>query len=76
MITIPCLTKFKCLCRNSIFLQPPEEQQRGVRRAVHQPSGVPDSGGQEAEQGRRWLPHQHPVAEELLAPGLKTMFLL
>jgi hypothetical protein len=48
------------------------EQQRGVRGGVHQPGGVPDAGGAAAEQGRRRIPHQHPVAEELLAPGLTT----
>ena len=37
---------------------------------MHRPGGVPDVGGEAAEQGRRRLPHQHPVAEELLAPGL------
>jgi hypothetical protein len=35
---------------------------------VHRPGGVPDAGGAAAEQGRRRLPRQHPVAEELLAP--------
>ncbi|CAN6355086.1 unnamed protein product [Urochloa humidicola] len=49
------------------------EQQRGVRGGVHQPGGVPDAGGAAAEQGRRRLPHQHPVAEELLAPSLTTL---
>ena len=40
---------------------------------MHQPGGVPDAGGEEAEQGRRWVPRQHPVAEELLAAGLTTI---
>lgn len=46
------------------------EQRRGVRGGVHQQGGLPDAGGEAAEQGRRRLPHQHPVAEEFLAPGL------
>ena len=46
------------------------EQRRGVRGGVHRQGGVPDAGGAAAEQGRRRLPHQHTVAEELLAPGL------
>jgi hypothetical protein len=65
------LSKFQCC--DPFFLQLPAEQRRGVCGAVHQPGGVPDAGGEEAEQGRRWVPHQHPVAEELLAPGLTTM---
>uniref|UniRef100_A0A8R7QRZ7 Uncharacterized protein n=1 Tax=Triticum urartu TaxID=4572 RepID=A0A8R7QRZ7_TRIUA len=39
-------------------------------RSCATPSRVPDTGGEEAEQGRRQLPHQHPVAHELLAPRL------
>ena len=54
-------------------LQLRAEQQRGVRGAVHQPGGVPDAGREEAEQGRRRVPRQHPVAEELLAPRLMTV---
>uniref|UniRef100_A0A453G247 Uncharacterized protein n=1 Tax=Aegilops tauschii subsp. strangulata TaxID=200361 RepID=A0A453G247_AEGTS len=46
------------------------EQRGGAGGAVHQPGRVPDAGGEEAEQGRRRLPRQHPVAEELLAPRL------
>jgi hypothetical protein len=42
---------------------------------VHRPGGVPDAGGEEAEQGRRRVPRQHPVAEELLAPGLTAILL-
>ncbi|XP_048565329.1 uncharacterized protein LOC125545437 isoform X2 [Triticum urartu] len=58
------------------------KQRGGGGGAVHQPGRVPDAGGEEAEQGRRRLPRQHPVAEELLAPRLTcpsamstTMFL-
>jgi hypothetical protein len=58
-----------------LFLQFLAEQQRGVRGAVHRPGGVPDAGGEEAEQGRRRVPRQHPVAEELLAPGLTAILL-
>ena len=71
MITSCCLSKFQCC--NSFLFQLPTEQQRGVCGAVHQPGGVPDASGEEEEQGRGWVPRQHPVAEELLAPGLTTI---
>jgi hypothetical protein len=53
-------------------LQLSAEQQRGVRGAMHQPSRVSDAGCEEAEQRHGRVPRQHPVAEELLAPGLIT----
>ena len=49
------------------------EPRRGAGGGVHQQGGVPDAGGAAAEQGRRRLPRQHPVAEELLAPRLTLL---
>ncbi|EEE63800.1 hypothetical protein OsJ_18624 [Oryza sativa Japonica Group] len=69
-----------CICAGAepmqaiSFLLLHEEQRRGVRGGVHQQGGLPDAGGEAAEQGRRRLPHQHPVAEELLAAGLTNFY--
>jgi len=67
VVSVSCVGA-RCDCEQT--LQLPAEQQRGGGGGVHQPGGVPDAGGAAAEQGRRRLPRQHPVAEELLAPRL------